>query len=70
MDKRKLGSTGPTVSAIGLGCMEALGARDVKLTEAHLAALAEAFPPGVASGGRYPEEHLKHMDSEKPATAS
>jgi aryl-alcohol dehydrogenase-like predicted oxidoreductase len=49
---------------------EALGAREVKLTDAHLAALASAFPPGVASGERYPEEHLKHMDSEKPAQAS
>ncbi len=49
---------------------EALGARDVKLTPAHLAALAKAFPPGAAAGGRYPEEHLKHMDSEKPAKAS
>ncbi|UGA42947.1 aldo/keto reductase [Bradyrhizobium quebecense] len=47
---------------------EALGALDVKLTAAHLAALAEAFPPGAAAGGRYPEEHLRHMDSEKPAT--
>lgn len=49
---------------------EALGALDVKLTAAHLAALAEAFPPGAAAGGRYPEEHLRHMDSEKPAVAS
>jgi aryl-alcohol dehydrogenase-like predicted oxidoreductase len=49
---------------------EALGALKVKLTDAHLAALANAFPPGVASGGRYPDEHLKHMDSEKPAQAS
>lgn len=49
---------------------EALGALDVKLTAAHLAALAEAFPPGAAAGGRYPEEHLRHMDSEKPAAAS
>lgn len=48
---------------------EALGALDVKLTAAHLAALADAFPPGAAAGGRYPEEHLRHMDSEKPATA-
>ncbi|MBR0755866.1 aldo/keto reductase [Bradyrhizobium jicamae] len=47
---------------------EALGALDVKLADAHLVALARAFPPGVASGGRYPEEHLKHMDSEKPAS--
>lgn len=49
---------------------EALGALDVKLTSAHLAALADAFPPGAAAGGRYPEEHLRHMDSEKRATAS
>ncbi|MBR1162149.1 aldo/keto reductase [Bradyrhizobium elkanii] len=49
---------------------EALGALDVKLTAAHLTALAAAFPPGAAAGGRYPEEHLRHMDSEKPATAS
>ncbi|MCC8943045.1 aldo/keto reductase [Bradyrhizobium sp. Arg68] len=49
---------------------EALGALDVKLTDAHLAALASAFPPGAAAGGRYPEEHLRHMDSEKPATVS
>ena len=46
---------------------EALGARDVELTPAHLAALAKAFPPGAAAGGRYPEEQLEHMDSEKPA---
>jgi len=49
---------------------EALGALAVKLTAAHLAALAKAFPPGVAAGGRYPEEHLRHMDSEKSAKAS
>ena len=44
---------------------EALGALDVELTPAHLAALAEAFPPGVAAGARYPEAQLAHMDSEK-----
>jgi pyridoxine 4-dehydrogenase len=44
---------------------EALGALDVKLMPAHLAALAEAFPPGVAAGARYPEAQLAHMDSEK-----
>ena len=44
---------------------EALGALDVKLTPAHLAALADAFPPGVAAGARYPEAQLAHMDSEK-----
>jgi aryl-alcohol dehydrogenase-like predicted oxidoreductase len=49
---------------------EALGSLKVKLTDAHLAALAAAFPPGVASGGRYPDEHLKHMHREKPAQAS
>jgi aryl-alcohol dehydrogenase-like predicted oxidoreductase len=49
---------------------EALGASRLNLTDAHLAALADAFPPGVAAGGRYPEDHLRHMDSEKPAKAS
>ena len=44
---------------------EALGALDVKLTPAHLAALAKAFPPGIASGNRYPDAQLVHMDSEK-----
>ena len=44
---------------------EALGALNVKLTPAHLAKLAKAFPPGAAAGGRYPEEQLAHMDSEK-----
>jgi aryl-alcohol dehydrogenase-like predicted oxidoreductase len=44
---------------------EALGALDVKLTDAHLAALAKAFPPGAAAGARYPESQLAHMDSEK-----
>ena len=44
---------------------EALGALDVKLTTAHLAALAKAFPPGVAAGARYPDAQLAHMDSEK-----
>ena len=39
---------------------EALGALDVKLTPAHLAALAKAFPPGAAAGARYPESQLAH----------
>jgi aryl-alcohol dehydrogenase-like predicted oxidoreductase len=46
---------------------EALGALDVKLTDAHLAALGKAFPDGVAAGARYTEAQLAHMDSEKPA---
>jgi aryl-alcohol dehydrogenase-like predicted oxidoreductase len=48
---------------------EALGALEVKLTPAHLAALAEAFPPGAAAGARYPDAQLVHMDSEKPLRA-
>jgi aryl-alcohol dehydrogenase-like predicted oxidoreductase len=48
---------------------EALGALDVKLAPKHLAALAEAFPPGVAAGERYPESQLAHMDSERRLTA-
>jgi pyridoxine 4-dehydrogenase len=48
---------------------EALGALNVKLTDAHLAALAKAFPPGAAAGARYPEAQLAHLDSEKPTAA-
>ena len=44
---------------------EALGAREVRLTPAHLAALAAAIPADAAAGGRYPEAMLAHMDSEK-----
>ena len=44
---------------------EALGAPEVRLTAADLADLAQAFPLGAAAGGRYPEEHLAHLDSEK-----
>jgi aryl-alcohol dehydrogenase-like predicted oxidoreductase len=44
---------------------EALGALDVKLTPAHLKTLEQAIPADAAAGGRYPEEHLAHMDSEK-----
>jgi pyridoxine 4-dehydrogenase len=44
---------------------EALGSLDVKLTPAHLKALADAIPADAAAGGRYPDEHLVHMDSEK-----
>jgi pyridoxine 4-dehydrogenase len=43
---------------------EALGALDVKLTPAHLAALSDGFPPGVAAGARYPVAQLAHMYSE------
>ena len=48
---------------------EARGALDVTLSDAHLAALAKAFPPGAATGHRYPDSQLAHLDSEKRATA-
>jgi len=42
----------------------------MKLTDAHLAELAKAFPPGAAAGARYPQAQLADMDSERPAKAS
>jgi aryl-alcohol dehydrogenase-like predicted oxidoreductase len=48
---------------------EALGALDVKLSEALLKALGDAFPPGIAAGARYQEAQLAHMDSERRLTA-
>jgi len=44
---------------------EALGALNVQLTPAHLAALEQAIPADSAAGSRYPEDQLVHMDSEK-----
>ena len=44
---------------------EALGALDVRLIPAQLAALAAAFPPGIAAGNRYADEQMAHLDSEK-----
>lgn len=44
---------------------EALGALNVKLSPAHLAALDKAFPHGVAKGDRYAPEQIAHLDSEK-----
>ena len=44
---------------------ESLGALDVTLTSAELSEIASVFPPDVAAGERYPEQHLAHMDSEK-----
>jgi aryl-alcohol dehydrogenase-like predicted oxidoreductase len=44
---------------------EALGARDVTLDEANLAAIEEAMPAGAAAGERYPEAQMVHLDSER-----
>ncbi|MFI1655363.1 aldo/keto reductase [Streptomyces sp. NPDC020472] len=43
---------------------EALGALDVTLDAADLAAVEEAVPAGAASGARYPEAQMAHLDSE------
>jgi pyridoxine 4-dehydrogenase len=48
---------------------EALGALDVTLTPAHLAALAKAIPAGAAAGARYPDAQMAHLDSEKKKRA-
>jgi len=47
---------------------EALGALEVTLSEADLAAIEQAIPPGAAAGARYPESQLAHMDSERPVS--
>jgi aryl-alcohol dehydrogenase-like predicted oxidoreductase len=44
---------------------EALGALDVTLDEADLAAIEEAVPDGAAAGERYPEAQMAHLDSER-----
>ncbi|MFF7328864.1 aldo/keto reductase [Streptomyces sp. NPDC008150] len=44
---------------------EALGALDVTLDAADLAAIEEAVPHGAAAGARYPEAQMQHLDSER-----
>ncbi|MFJ8827069.1 aldo/keto reductase [Streptomyces sp. NPDC102467] len=44
---------------------EALGALDVTLTAADLAAIEEAVPADAAAGERYPAAQMAHLDSER-----
>ena len=44
---------------------EALGALNVTLDEADLAAIEEAVSAGAAAGERYPEAQMAHLDSER-----
>ncbi len=43
---------------------EALGALDMELTAADLAAIEAAVPAGSAAGDRYPQAQMAHLDSE------
>ena len=45
--------------------LESLGALEVRLDAAQLAAIEQAVPPEAVAGARYPEAHLAHMDSER-----
>jgi aryl-alcohol dehydrogenase-like predicted oxidoreductase len=42
---------------------EALGALDLALTDADLAAIERAVPAGAAAGDRYPAQQMAHLDS-------
>ncbi|MGX8905999.1 aldo/keto reductase [Streptomyces netropsis] len=44
---------------------EALGALDVTLDAADLAAIERAVPAGAAAGDRYPTDQMAHLDSER-----
>jgi aryl-alcohol dehydrogenase-like predicted oxidoreductase len=44
---------------------EALGAVDVVLDAADLAAIERAVPNGAAAGERYPAAQMAHLDSER-----
>jgi hypothetical protein len=43
---------------------EALGAFDLALADADLAAIEWAVPAGAAAGDRYPAPQMAHLDSE------
>jgi aryl-alcohol dehydrogenase-like predicted oxidoreductase len=44
---------------------EALGALDVQLSSADLAAIETAIPPGAAAGERYNAQGMASLDSER-----
>jgi aryl-alcohol dehydrogenase-like predicted oxidoreductase len=44
---------------------ESLGALDVRLSSADLAAIEKAVPKNAAKGGRYQEAQMAHLDSER-----
>ncbi len=44
---------------------EALGALELELTQADLAAIEAAVPPGAAAGARYDEHQMQLLDSER-----
>ncbi|MGW1199005.1 aldo/keto reductase [Streptomyces sp. NPDC002536] len=44
---------------------EALGALDITLSAADVAAIEEAVPAGAAAGERYPAAQMTHLDSER-----
>ena len=46
---------------------ELLGARDIRLSAADLAAIEKAVPKDAALGGRYAQAQLAHLDSERHA---
>jgi aryl-alcohol dehydrogenase-like predicted oxidoreductase len=48
---------------------EALGALELKLTPADLAAIEQAVPPGAAAGDRYHAPQMASLDSERSATS-
>jgi hypothetical protein len=45
-----------------------LGALDLSLSSADLAALNEAIPAGTAAGARYDASQMAHLDSEKKSS--
>ncbi len=45
---------------------DAIGALDVTLTQADLAAIEQAVPKGAVAGERYPAPAMAHLDSERP----
>lgn len=49
---------------------EALGALDVSLTDRDLARIERAIPASAAAGDRYPTPLMKHLDSERGASAA
>ena len=69
MNSLRLGTSGPIVSALGLGCMgmsDLYGPAERGESLATLrAAIEAAVPPGAAAGTRYATAQMGMLDSER-----
>lgn len=64
METRRLGTGGPLVSRLGLGCMAMSGTYG-PADDDDMASIERAVPAGAAAGERYGAAQMAALDSER-----